>query len=187
MKKGCFRAQILAVILLLAALAVIGPKVFNAGRKLIYPQKYEAIVESCAADYQLDSELIYAVIWTESKFKEDALSSAGAKGLMQLTQETYDWTKQDLQLWISDNGDIWLPENNIRAGSALLRFLLNHYGSPEVAFCAYNAGMGNVNGWLESREYSDDGFTLNTIPYPETRKYVDKVNHTYEIYRSIYQ
>lgn len=186
MKKGCFRFQIFAVILLLAVLAAIAPGALDAGKKLIYPKKHERIVESCAGEYQLDSELIYAVIWTESKFREDALSPAGAKGLMQLTQETYDWTLGDLQLWQSDYGDIWLPENNIRAGSSLLRFLLDHYGSTEVALSAYNAGMGNVDGWLEKVEYSEDGLTLSTIPYPETSKYVDKVKRTWEIYQSLY-
>ena len=57
----------------------------------------------------------------------------------------------------------------------------------EVALAAYNAGMGNVSGWLESGDYSHDGETLHTIPYPETDAYVKKVQRAYGLYQKLYE
>lgn len=185
MKKGCFR-KIIVVLLLAALLIVASPWLWETAKKMIYPREYTVVVEANAAEYRLEENLVYAVIWAESKFKEDAESPAGAMGLMQLTQETYDWVSTHEGMVMPENGDIWTPENNIRAGCGLLRFLLNHYGSLEVALSAYNAGMGNVSGWLQDEKYSSDGKTLDTIPFPETDQYVKKVLQTYEIYRQIY-
>ena len=104
---------------------------------------------------------------------------------MQLTQETFDWI---LSLYPTEDGsgDIWDPSDNIHCGCALLRLLLDQYGTVEVALAAYNAGMGNVSGWLESGDYSHDGETLHTIPYPETDAYVRKVQRAYRIYEKLY-
>lgn len=186
MKKGCFRARTIVVLFVIAVLIVASPWLWETAKKMIYPREYTEIVEINAADYQLEDNLVYAVIWAESKFKEDAKSPAGAKGLMQLTQETYDWVSGNGSVAVPENGDIWTPENNIRAGCALLRLLLNQYGSMEVALSAYNAGMGNVSAWLQDEKYSSDGKTLHTIPFPETDRYVEKVLQTYEIYRQLY-
>ena len=104
---------------------------------------------------------------------------------MQLTQETFDWIAS---LYPTEDGgaDVFQPEDNIHCGCALLRLLLDQYGSLEVALAAYNAGMGNVSQWLESGDYSHDGETLHTIPYPETDANVEKVQRAYEIYRKLY-
>ena len=69
----------------------------------------------------------------------------------------------------------------------MLRLLLDQYGTVEVALAAYNAGMGNVSGWLESGDYSHDGETLHTIPYPETDAYVKKVQRAYGLYQKLYE
>ena len=185
MKKGCFRGFI--VLMLLAVVIVgFGPKLLEFGLKEYYPQKYTEIVEENAEKNQLDANLVYAVIHTESKFKENAESGAGACGLMQLTPETYEWVLTHDAVNIPEGGSVWEPENNIEAGTSLLRFLWNHYGSLDVALSAYNAGMGNVTKWLEDKKYSGDGKTLDSIPFPETEKYVEKVRFTYRIYQRLY-
>ena len=106
-------------------------------------------------------------------------------GLMQLTQGTFDWVASLYPLE-DPAASVYDPQANIHCGCALLRLLLDQYGSLDVALAAYNAGMGNVSQWLESGEYSHDGETLHTIPYPETDAYVKKVRRAYEIYQSLY-
>lgn len=184
MKKGCFvLAALLLAVVLLALLA--GPALLNSGLKLLYPRRYEELVRREAAEFQLEEELVYAVIKTESGFDPDAESHAGAMGLMQLTKQTFDWMAAQYPLE-DGAGDVLDPGDNIHCGCALLRLLLDHYGSLEVALCAYNAGMGNVASWLEDEAYSGDGKTLHTIPYPETEAYVEKVKRAYGMYRKLY-
>ena len=79
--------------------------------------------------------------------------------------------------------DIADPETSINFGCYYLRHLIDLYKNTDTALAAYNAGMGNVNGWLEDKEYSDDGVTLKYIPFPETRSYVRKVNESWEYYK----
>lgn len=184
MKKGCLT---LAVLLLVVAVLAIfaGPGLLERGLKLLYPKPYQELVRREAAEFDLEENLIYAVMKTESGFDENAQSHADAHGLMQLTQPTFEWIGS---LYPPENGggDVFDPSDNIHCGSALLRLLLNQYGSLDVALCAYNAGMGNVTAWLEEGKYSDDGQSLHTIPYPETEAYVKKVKKALEMYRKLY-
>lgn len=184
MKKGCLVALVLAIFLAAGAV-LFGPRLVEAGMKFLYPQRYADLVEREAAQFELDPDLIYAIIKTESGFDSQAVSSAGAKGLMQLTQETFDWIASLYPPEDSSAG-VYDPQANIHCGCALLRLLLDQYGSVDVALAAYNAGMGNVSQWLGSQEYSHDGETLHTIPYPETDAYVKKVRRAYEMYAKLY-
>ena len=99
MKKGCITVVLLAVILA-AVLVFAGPRLWEAGMKFLYPQSYSELVEREAAEFHLDPDLIYAVIKTESGFDPQARSRADAQGLMQLTQETFEWI-----------GSLYPPEN----------------------------------------------------------------------------
>lgn len=184
MKKGCLVALVLAIFLAAGAV-LFGPRLVEAGMKFLYPQRYADLVEREAAQFELDPDLVYAIIKTESGFDSQAVSSAGAKGLMQLTQETFTWM---VSLYPPENGgaDVFDPGDNIHCGCALLRLLLDQYGSLDVALAAYNAGIGNVSEWLQSGDYSHDGETLHTIPYPETDAYVRKVQRAYQIYEKLY-
>ena len=183
MKKGCVTCLILAV-LLIGAGVVFGPRLWEQGLKLLYPKKYSQVVEAEATEFQLDPALVFAVIKTESGFDPEAKSHADAMGLMQLTQETFDWISA---MHPPEAGaGVYDPQANIHCGCALLRLLLDQYGSVDVALAAYNAGMGNVSGWLTSQEYSHDGETLHTIPYPETEAYVKKVKRAYAMYQKLY-
>ena len=184
MKKGCLVLAALAVLAAAGAL-LFGPRLVETGLKLFYPQRYTRLVEQEAAEFDLDPYLVYAVINTESGFDPNARSQAGAMGLMQLTQETFDWISSLYPPEDSSAG-VYDPQANLHCGCALLRLLLDQYGSQEVALAAYNAGMGNVSQWLESGDYSHDGQTLHTIPYPETDAYVEKVQRAYRMYHKLY-
>jgi len=116
--------------------------------------EYGHIINEAARETQLDSALITSVIEVESAGRADAVSPAGAKGLMQLADST-----------ASDYGvtDVFNPEENIRAGSRFLKNLVQRYGSLETALAAYNAGPGNVD------KYG------GIPPFKETQAYIKKV------------
>lgn len=152
-----------------------------------YPLLYRECVERESAAFELDPFLVYAVIKAESGFDETAGSSAGACGLMQLMPQTFTWMQTKLgEEDIYTEEDIFDPEVNIHYGCALLRLLIDLYGSEETAVCAYNAGMGNVSDWLEDPALSSDGIHLLSIPYEETRQYLQRVEKNRAMYRELY-
>ena len=185
MKKG--RIALAAVVLVVLLLGIFaGPSLVKTTGRLLYSRPYEELVQRESEEFSLDSNLIYAVMRTESRFDVDAESHAGAKGLMQLTPATFEWVSS---LYPPENGggDILDPSDNIHCGCALLRLLLDEFGSVEVALCAYNAGMGNVEKWLQESKYSSDGENLHTIPYPETESYVKRVKEAADRYAWLYK
>lgn len=175
-----------AVILLLFSGAVI---LLSLGgiKRYIYPLKYENIVERYSDEYGVDTDLVYAVIKTESNFDPKAVSEVGAKGLMQITDETFEWlmTKTDDENMAAE--ELFCPETNIRYGILLLSILQNKYnGDESLMLCAYHAGSGSVSHWLNNSEYSNDGVTLEKIPKRDTQHYVNKVTRNRKIYNELY-
>ena len=123
---------------------------YNYFLRQAYPLEYEEIVQEQARTFQIDEALVYAVIKAESNFDPDAVSHAGAMGLMQLTPETFDWMQTKLPAeTIMEENKLFEPEINIRYGCKLLSVLLQKYPNYQTALCAYNAGVGRVDGWLE--------------------------------------
>ncbi len=184
MKKGCISLLFaLFVVVVLGIFAL--PRLIDSALRLYYPQAYKEIVTEKTAAFELEESLVYAVIHAESKFDPAAESHAGAAGLMQLTEETFVWINGKFPSETAQP-DIMNPSDNIYAGCALLRLLITHYGDLTVALSAYNAGMGNVDAWLQNEQYSKDGVTLDKIPFPETEKYVARVLTNYEMYKKLY-
>lgn len=174
-----------------AALAVFAAVIFSVpsfARKFIYPRKYSDIVEKYASRNGLDKYFVYAVIKTESNFDPAAVSNAGAKGLMQIMEDSFDWVKFKMNDDSCSESycDICDPEINIKYGTYLLRLLMEEYGSEETAAAAYHTGRGNVNSWLENKSYSPDGATLTDMPSSVTKHYVNKVMTAYAGYNNLY-
>lgn len=152
-----------------------------------YPVKYESVVEKYADKYDMDKYLIYAVIRTESKFDQYAVSDAGAYGLMQIQEETAADCAKKLDMRLDLPDDLYQPDINIHIGTYYLSWLLERYdGSISVAVAAYNGGIGNVDEWLKSEEYSDGSGGLDNIPFSQTAGYVEGVNSSYEKYKELY-
>jgi Soluble lytic murein transglycosylase and related regulatory proteins (some contain LysM/invasin domains) len=148
-----------------------------------YIKKYEDEVLASSEEYGLDPALVFAVIRTESSFDPNAVSRAGAKGLMQIMPATAEWvafrTKTEF-----DESRIFEPGYNINIGCHLLSYLLEKYnGDLRFALAAYNAGAGRVDSWLADPEYFD-GEELS-IPFTETKNYVEKVLKAYEKYKEM--
>lgn len=153
-----------------------------------YKQEYSEYVTEYADKYDVDEALVYAVIRTESGFREDVKSSAGAVGLMQIMPDTFKWLQEKESGSVKYGADkLTDPEINIRYGTYYLSYLLSHYnGNEELAIAAYNAGMTNVDKWLKDERYSEDGDSLKKIPYKETAKYVKRVTKTKGVYETLY-
>jgi len=184
--------KIVVTCLTLVVLLIIGyfalSRGYNYFMKNAYPLKYTDIVAKEATANQLDPALVYSVMKAESNFNSDALSHAGAIGLMQLTPDTFEWvqTKLKTDTKFTDK-DLYTPDVNIRYGCKLLAMLLSEYEQKGTALSAYNAGRNKVNSWLKDPNISKDGVALNTIPYPETKNYVDAVLKNYDNYKKLYQ
>ncbi|MBR2498671.1 MAG: lytic transglycosylase domain-containing protein [Clostridia bacterium] len=153
-------------------------------RVYLYPVKYKAHVLENAEYYGLDSLLIFSIIKVESGFNPDAKSKAGAIGLMQITEDTGEYIAKMQGVESYDLSD---AHTNITFGCFYLKYLLLKFENQDTALCAYNAGEGNVNSWLNNEKYSKDKKTLLNIPFPETRNYVKKINETFVKYKKLYE
>lgn len=154
-----------------------------------YPRTYSEYVELESKEFHVEPALVYAVIKQESGFDPNCVSQAGAIGLMQIMPDTFSWLigtmdKSDKRQYTTD--DLYDPKTNIRFGCKYLSILLEMFPNQNTALAAYNAGMGNVRGWLKNKEYSSDGKTLQKIPFAETRTYTRKVAANYTQYRTLY-
>lgn len=154
------------------------------GIRAHYPVKYKECVYACADEYELDKSLIFSVIKVESGFNERAVSSAGAKGLMQITDRTGAYIAEKLGV---KEYDLLDAKTNIAFGSFYLRYLYDKFENLEVVLAAYNAGEGKVSLWLENKEYSEDGVTLLRVPYAETEAYIEKIKKTFSKYKKLYE
>ena len=152
----------------------------KAIKELTLPLRHEDVIRQQSREKGVDAALIAAVIYSESKFV-DQTSSAGARGLMQITPEAAEFIERQSGGTTFKLNDLADPEINIRYGTFLLRELLERYDGDEVAaLAAYNAGPGNADEWGGS------GMTLDDIPFPETRAYVEEVLDKREAYRDKY-
>lgn len=171
--------------LTIAVAAGVGP-LGDAVRKITLPLHHEDIIRQQAEDKGLDPSLIAAIIYEESKFR-DQTSHAGARGLMQITPETARFIARDSGGTAFTEQDLATPQINIAYGAYYLRYLMRRYdGNELLVVAAYNAGETRVNGWVR-RAGGPDAFRAEShIPFPETRAYVHGVLTHRKDYRDHY-
>jgi soluble lytic murein transglycosylase len=167
------RTLVIGGTLLIAALGVF--LLINSDRfqrtleEFTLPLRHEDIIRQQAADKGVPADLIAAVIYAESRFR-DQTSHAGARGLMQITPSTAKLIENLSGGRTFRFDDLSDPDINIRYGTFYLRYLLDKFGNNEVAaLAAYNAGETNVIAWGGANLQLDD------IPFRETRGYVEDV------------
>ena len=161
----------------------------NKIMKNMYSRKYENIVEIYSQKYQVDPNLIFAIIKAESNFNATAVSGKGAKGLMQIMEDTAKdvCKKVDTKIDTNKVGDKLLEADiNIELGTKYISILLEKYNNIAIALTAYNAGIGTVDNWIEKGVIKKDGEDIQNIPYKETNNYVRKILRDYKIYQKIY-
>ncbi len=179
--------------LLLVLLVFLGarflPEIRQQANKTLYPIKYQESVEKYAALYDLDPLLLYSFIKTESSFNPEACSHVDARGLMQITEVTFDWIKPKVaaeESVVFD--DLYDPDTCIRFGSYYIsRSLARYEGDIATAAAAYHSGWGTVDKLLKDPAYSNDGKTLDVFPYNQMNHYVAKITHAYHKYQAIYR
>lgn len=154
--------------------------------KIMYPRKYNEITTKYAEEYNIDNNLILAVIKSESNFNPNVISHKGAIGLMQLMEETATEVakKEGIKIEEEKNG-LLDPETNINIGTKYLSILIEKYNSIELALIAYNAGIGNVDKWIEKGIIATDGSNIEKVPFKETNRYVRSILRDYKIYKKI--
>lgn len=139
------------------------------------------LAQDAAEEFGVPLALVLAVIRTESNFRADAVSTAGARGLMQLLPQTFAFLRDEQLCEPLSDGEIDTPRTNVRYGTYYLSYLKARFGSWPEALAAYNAGEGRVALWLNDPSLAKDG-KLQRIPFPETAAYLEKVNSSFEAY-----
>jgi len=154
-----------------------------------YPLGYWEIVQRHEKAFQVDPYLIVAVIREESAFSPGCVSSAGAKGLMQLMPSTASQVARGGGISVDNaSKDLFQPDLNIRLGALYLGELLHEFkGNLTLSLASYNAGPHRVKRWLELSPDLDEEEFAESIPFSETRSYVKKVLRSYEVYKILYE
>jgi soluble lytic murein transglycosylase len=148
--------------------------VFN-DYSLLYPRPYDAQVNAAAHLAQLAPEIVYGVVRQESLYRIDAVSNAGARGLMQLQPATARSTARYYKRPSPALTDLFDPYINTALGASRLRMLLDEFDDQiPVALAGYNAGPNAVIRWLP-QEPMDSDIWIENIPYNETRGYVQRI------------
>ena len=177
-------ASALIVLIALGAWALFGRGRMDLSR---YPMTYAPEIRAAAAEFSLDPAYVASVVLAESSFDAEAVSSAGAIGLMQIMPATGEWIAGKLEDEPFDVQRLYQPEVNLRYGCWYLRFLLDRYdGDMYTASTAYHQGQGRVDQWLEDPEYSEDGRTLTAISSAVTDTYVNRIMESYAHYQELY-
>lgn len=161
----------------------------EAAERAQHPLYFADLITQYADAQQLDPALVAAVILCESSFDPQAESRVGARGLMQLMEDSAGWIAHKL----GEDDDsysfdkLYDPATNIRYGTWYLSYLTRRFdGDVTKVVCAYHAGQGNVDSWLSKPEYSHDGVTLDVIPTEDTATYASRVLRALEVYHKYY-
>ncbi len=153
--------------------------------RIVYPLPYAAEIRSYALRDNVDPMLLASLVRQESGFQADAVSAKGAIGMTQLMPFTARKWSRKLRLGYSRRRLVE-PEYNLRVGGAYLRALIEQFGSVEEAVAAYNAGENRVSAWLVERHYDDPAEFVESIPFTQTRNYVEVVLDGAVIYGRLY-
>lgn len=185
--------RVLTLLLILAlsfAFAFIVDLVWQFADNAAHPKKYSELVTKYSQEYNIPEDVIYATIKVESDFDPNAVSSVGARGLMQMMPSTFKWLTSDEHL-----GEHLLPimlfdpEVSIRYGTYYLKYLYTKFDHNwDTVAAAYNGGEGNVAKWLADERYSDGKGNLTDFPdeFSETENYVKKIAKERRNYKELY-
>ena len=156
-----------------------------AAWKALYPLPYEAALRREAAKNDFDAMFAAGLIRQESTFQADAVSPKNAIGLMQVLPKTGKLLAKQLKVRYTKN-KLFEPDFNIEVGMAYIANLVRETGAFEYAAAAYNAGEDRIAAWKSERNYEEIPELVESIPFTETREYVQVVLRNTEVYRMIY-
>jgi len=178
-------SALIVFLLLVIFILQVGVPLFQ---RSLYPLYYYKDIAQNAARYKVDPFLVSAVIRVESKFQPHAVSSRGARGLMQIMPATGLWAAQQMGLEEGFEEDmLFLPPVNIQIGTWYLASLAKEFdGQLPLIIAAYNGGRGNVSTWVKTGVWDGTYEGRANIPFTETRTFLEKVVASYEEYRRLY-
>lgn len=181
------RRHVIRVMVLLIFFAAAAAVSVLLVTRVLYPLPYRDIIVGSAAVHDLDPFLVTAVIREESRFREDAVSPKGARGLMQLMPVTGQWVAERMGMEEFGEEDLHDPQINILMGCWYLSHLLESFdGSVPLAVAAYNRGATRVRTWLAEGIWSGCPSELDDVPTEETRVYLQRVLRSRTVYRWLY-
>ena len=177
---------IIAILIIVVFLGIFKNKIL----KIIYPKTYKEIVSVYSEKYNVEENLVFALIKAESNLNSEAVSHREAIGVMQIMEETAKDVANKNSIKIENENikqELLKIDNNINIGTKYLSTLLEKYKNKEIAVAAYNAGIGTVDGWIQKEIIKSDGSDIENIPYKETNNYVRKILRNYKLYEELYK
>jgi len=152
----------------------------------LFPKPYWTDLKKFSGDTGLDPYLVASLIRQESEFNPNAVSRANAVGLMQLLPKVGKGVARQEKLKHYTAQQLFTPSVNMRLGTHYFRSMVDKFGSLEYALAAYNAGSDRVQDWLGQGNYRDPQEFVESIPFTETREYVQAILRNAGVYRQLY-
>jgi soluble lytic murein transglycosylase len=153
----------------------------------LFPKAYWSDLKRSAAANALDPYLVASLIRQESEFNPNAVSRANAVGLMQLLPKTGKQVAKEVKLQRYNTSQLYTPAVNLQLGTRYFRGMVDKFGgSFEYALAAYNAGSDRVDEWLSQGKYRDPQEFVESIPFTETREYVQAIMRNASVYKQLY-
>jgi soluble lytic murein transglycosylase len=155
--------------------------------KLAFPLPYRTDLEKFSKQNGLDPYLIAALIRQESEFNPKAVSPANARGLTQILPGTGRELSRKLKVKMYGTPSLFVPAVNLQLGTFYLRTIVDNLGGRwEAALAAYNAGPSRAKAWSSWGEFREPAEFIETVPFAETRNYIQTVLRNADTYRRIY-
>jgi soluble lytic murein transglycosylase len=152
----------------------------------LFPRPFWSDLQNYSGQNGLNPDLVASLIRQESEFNPSAISHANAWGLMQLLPKVGKGEAHELKMRFSQD-QLLSPTVNLRLGTRYLKETIDHYnGQVEYALAAYNAGSNRVDDWLASGKFQDVPEFVESIPFTETREYVQAIMRNAQVYRQLY-
>lgn len=153
----------------------------------LFPRAYWLDLKKYATANALDPYLVASLIRQESEFNPNAVSHANAVGLMQLLPKVGRGVAKQEKIRHFNSQQLFTPTTNLRLGTHYFRSMVDRFGSFEYALAAYNAGTDRVQDWMGQGKYRDAQEFVESIPFTETREYVQNILRNASVYRQLYE
>ena len=155
--------------------------------RLAFPLPFRSDLERFSKQNGLDPFLMAALIRQESEFDAKVISRANARGLTQILPSTGKELSRKLKVAPYTTAALFQPATNLRLGTFYLKTMIDHLGgNVEAALAAYNAGLSRANAWLSWGDFKEPAEFIETVPFTETRGYIQTVLRNADVYRRLY-
>jgi soluble lytic murein transglycosylase len=166
--------------------AVDVPELPRTYWEALFPKAYWGDLKRFSSENELDPYLVASLIRQESEFNPNAISRANAVGLMQLLPVTGKKVAKEVKMHHYSPSQLYTPTVNLQLGTRYFKSMVDKFGSFEYALAAYNAGSDRVQDWLAAGKYRDPQEFVESIPFTETREYVQAILRNANVYKQLY-